>query len=415
VAYQFSAPTPALAFNRTPDDSRTRDWRPTNPAFQVVMAPETGAEVIRRRDGALFTAVELLMDARFSMPPKDYAPFMPFHDGGLLIHTGRLQACAIVCDDAATQAGFLITITPPDGSLAVVDGRSLATTASFVDAGSGRMVYVGAAAPSATAYAATMLDPALPGAFRERLEDQLPRLMAVFEGELGALAATPELYASLDPTVQPDNNPDSNRFSMNGGVLPGQIFMHLVGDGWAEDPALWGAFGEGVGWFFAHEAAHLFQQLDGVDPSPQDTWIHEGGADALAAVAALQLGVVSQTYVHTRIREAAAICIDGLRAGPLQDASARGAFDMHYACGMLLQLAAHQEAQATGNDLYAVWRRFLDSVRDGAAWDAHGFEAAMRETGAPSAAALAQRVLSRDDGLTAVTLIEAASPSAETE
>jgi hypothetical protein len=39
----------------------------------------------------------------------------------------------------------------------------------------------------------------------------------------------------------------------------------------------------------------------------------------------------------------------------------------------------------------------------------------MRETGAPSAAALAQRVLSRDDGLTAVTLIEAASPSAETE
>ena len=72
-------------------------------------------------------------------------------------------------------------------------------------------------------------------------------------------------------------------FSDGGGTLPGQIFVHLRGNFWELPVEAWDAEQRRfLPVFFAHEVAHLFQRVEGVDRDPNDSWIHKSGAAVLA-------------------------------------------------------------------------------------------------------------------------------------
>jgi len=64
-----------------------------------------------------------------------------------------------------------------------------------------------------------------------------------------------------------------------GGVLPGQVFMHWFGkvfEGGVEKYE--------VVRFFAHEIAHLYQGDNHYSRNQADYWIHEGAADLMASI-----------------------------------------------------------------------------------------------------------------------------------
>jgi hypothetical protein len=381
VTYRLARPAAALRFERVPDDWRAGRWAPVDFAFRIAHADRSAA--IARTDGKPFRKVAFDVEARYLPLPKDYAPFSPFTDGGLLIHTGQFHACA---DDADCDgAQWRIDLKPPKGAHVVVNGAVVKTHARFVSSHSGMNVHVGRAAPLETSHFIAVIDEALPVVVRETLYALLPNLMDYFSERLGALPRKPMLFASLDPYP-----PSGSGFNSQGGVLPDQIFIHLYGERWAEAAA---AHLDGfLPWFFAHEAAHLFQTA-GLD-APYNTdqsWIHEGGADAFAALTIVELGGVAPAHIEGRIDAALRKCAAGLAAldgRPLNASAAAGAFGNYYDCGLLIHLAIDAEvrrASAGERDLMTVWASFLTQVRAGAPWDQKTFLRVAREAGAPNA------------------------------
>src|SRR5262245_17399590 len=186
--YDLAEPVDKLEFKSSPDDSRSRTWLPDQ-GFEIVSTDR--GEVARRKDGAPFRTVRFRMSPTYSVLPKEYAPFSPFGDGGMLFHTGRFFACQDRCPDDASWSMYLSAATEDQ---IILDGKTVKSQAHWIDRGDGRAIYVGQNVPKQTDDFIAVLDGALPERIRGQLLAQLPEFMHLFSEKLGALPTRPMLY-----------------------------------------------------------------------------------------------------------------------------------------------------------------------------------------------------------------------------
>lgn len=371
VDYDFDTPVREMRFMRTDaKGNRAAMWTAEDEDFAIVV--EEGEEVVRRRDGELFDHAAFRMAPRYVPLDKDYAPFSPFGDGGLLIHTGRFFACAPRCEEDEGSPAWSFTVEAP-GTSVLHAGRVHEDRARFVERDSGTNIYVGATEPVETSHVLAVIDAKFPRPVRAMLEETFPKLMDFYAQRLGALPQKPMMFASND-----EAHP-SGGFGRQGGTLPGQVFMHLYGP--QPEQANPRAGAEAMRGFFAHEAAHLYQRYEG-NQDEADAWMHEGGADAFALLALQELGLADAAYRDTQIDIAMQQCERGVKGFALRESAARGAFDNYYRCGFLMHLAVDAAArrQSAGScDLFCVWRAFFDRVDTGADWSAETYYATVDE------------------------------------
>lgn len=387
AAYRLQQPVRALHFAQELGGYRSQDWTPLAAGFRWIS--EGDGERIERVDGKPFARLTMRIPLRYRALPKSYAPFSPFSEGSALIHSGQFHACpSTPCDGSAA---IPIAVAAPGKTIGVAGGR-IRDKSAFVSSEEGTNIFVGTLEPVPQNDLVAIVDPGLPAQVREHLARSLPRAISDFGEIYGPLSFRPELYVSID-----DRRRDDGHISTQGGTLPGQIFMHFDGEGARERASKESPFW--LDWFFAHEAAHLFQQdkvgkLAGDDVA---AWIHEGGADAMAALDLAKRGADERAYVGKRIGSARGDCAKGLADMPLDQASARGQFDLHYQCGLLIWLALDRDLSAAGKDgLNAFNREYFARVRAGAPWDRPTFLAVAKELGVSGA--LLQRIRRIDHG-----------------
>jgi hypothetical protein len=371
ASYAFAHPVREMRFARTDaKGNRANMWTPLDAGVEIVLAD--GEEVVRRRDGAEFAEVAFSMAPRYVPLDKDYAPFSPFGDGGLLIHTGRYFACAPRCDDAVSPAWSFV-VHAPAGSHVLQGGKIHGRRAEFVERDSGTNIYVGKAKPIETSHVLAVVDDTFPPEARGMLEQTFPRLMDFYAQRLGALHEKPMMFASHDA-----KHPGGG-YGHQGGTLPGQVFIHLYGPQPKQADPVAGA--EALRGFFAHEAGHLFQRYE-AGQAEADAWLHEGGADAFSLLALQELGLADAAYRRVRIDSALQQCAKGSKNLALRESADKGLFDNYYRCGLLMQLAVDGAArrQSAGScDLFCVWRAFLWRVEAGADWSAETWFATVDE------------------------------------
>ena len=342
VRYDFAQPVDKLEFKSSPDDSRGRTWLPDQ-GFEIVTTDR--GEVARRKDGAQFRTVRFRMSPTYIDLPKEYAPFSPFGDGGMLFHTGRYFACADRCPDDASWSMYLSAGTE---DRIILNGKTMKAQAHWIDKEDGRSIYVGNNTPQQTKDFIAVLDTALPERIRGQLLAQLPEFMHLFSAKLGAIPTRPMLFVSYDVS-------HPKGWGRQGGVLPGQVFIHFYGAKWPAEMEKPG-FADELAWHFVHETAHLYQRT--TSTTKGDEWITEGAADAFAAIA---LRAKASEYVKSEEEKARAKCREVLKGRSVRDAISAGTFDAAYSCGMLINLAIDSKVRAaTKQDgLYAVWRDYL--------------------------------------------------------
>jgi hypothetical protein len=355
VTFELTEPVRRIGFKRNPSDARTRRWLPESEVFQVIEISDE--EFIQRRDQEPFSRASFTLTPTYISLPKDYAPFSPYSDGGMLIHSGRFFACANHCSESENEWHFRMTL--PEDEHIIVSGQVHQKQVSWMDRDSGQKVYAGKQHPIETPSLIAVIDDGLPDPIRQSLETHVPALMNYFATRLGELTLSqkPTLFASY-ANVQGG--------STQGGVLPGQIFMHwnvndLGAKGAGDD------FAPGILWFFAHEVAHLYQaSKDGqVFGEPDHAWIHEGHAELLAAQGLEALFPESKDYIRERFQDAKEQCVAGLKEQKMSDASRRGQFGLHYTCGLLLHDAIDQQAMQQGSNATDVWQSLRDQVEVG--------------------------------------------------
>lgn len=357
--YRLSKSAAGLHFARELGGYRKEAWRPADSAFQWTR--EGNGERIERHDGRPFNRVTLTIPVDYRALPKSYAPFSPFSEGSTLIHSGQFHACiGVPCE--GTDA-LPISIEAKSKTVGL-EGRRTRNRDRFVSRGEGTSVFVGTLEPIEADGFVAIIDPGLPAGTREHLDRSLPQSIQFFDAIYGSLSFKPDLYVSIDESPEA-----AGHVSSQGGTLPNQIFMHFDGENAGE--RLTSGEPYWLDWFFAHEAAHLFQQdkIGKLAGDDQTAWLHEGGADAMAALAMVGRGEADRSYVQKREREAEAACAGGLAKSPLNRATADGNFDVHYKCGLLIWLALDQDLRRAGRDgLNDLNRVFFSRVKGGQPW-----------------------------------------------
>ncbi len=355
VEYQSARPTKALVFARTPNGTRPKRWQFSSPGFEF--AEVNGKDVIYRTDRSEFSSVEVVVPTTYSPLPKDYAPFSPFTDGGLLIHSGRFQACPSNLGTVKDCDGpWSMRIQAPPTAHILLHGERYEDQAGWSDSGDGTKIYVGWGKLESDTGFVGIVDPALPPDLSGLMSTALPELMDYYGRRLPRLAQQPMLFVSYDPSYE-------HGYGNQGGVLPNQVFMHFYGATWEEiNPE--SNVPEEIAWFFAHEAGHIFQQ--GVAGERESAWIHEGAAEAFAYLALKELEIVSTSYLNSRRIQAKDACGDALEIGALTTAAERGNFADFYNCGLTMFIAVDAKIRArSGNqlDLFDLWSAIIPELK----------------------------------------------------
>jgi hypothetical protein len=358
VNYEINQQVKRLAFVRNPDKSRIERWHPVSAEFEIYY--ENNKEYIAKKNRSTFEKVTFTLTPTYKHLSKDYAPFSPFSDGGMLFHSGRLFTCIDSCENETNRWKFTINI--PKDEHVIINGKLLKSTAHWFDSDAGTNVYVGKQKPIEGDAFIAIIDIGLPHKMQASLSADIPKMMAYFEKKLGKLPTTtkPMLLASYAMV---------KGHSSQGGTLPNQIFMH-----WNKDNLNASVQNEkflnDTLWFFGHEAGHLFQRakISLLADNPNQSWIHEGHADMLAAEVLQTLYPQSRNFVSDKIERMKNSCAKGLKEFALVDAAKIGQFGYYYTCGMVIYQAIEKifmKQNTAEHSAYAIWNNFRLAVENG--------------------------------------------------
>lgn len=169
----------------------------------------------------------------------------------------------------------------------------------------------------------------------------------------------PMLFASYGKT-------GNGNFGRQGGFLPDQVFMHWYGDNLAELQKE-EIFIEGTNWFFAHEAAHLYQQRTVKTYSNEDPWIHERFAEIFAKEAMLAISKEYSDYTDSVVNNAKTTCVNRLSNSTLSEAASNISFELNYSCGLMIHSLVSEQLVTIGSalDIFDVWAKYHEAIESG--------------------------------------------------
>jgi hypothetical protein len=252
-------------------------------------------------------------------------------------------------------------LAPRRGEHLIAGGRVFRRRTTWTDGnGEGTFVYFGKLEPVETAHMIAVIDPAVPNWLLARLNDGLPRLFADYTALTGyEPERRPTVFFSFERARDP------NSTTWKGGTLPGIIQLHVEAAADAkEDRALEERFFK----FLAHEAAHMWNGQLFHNPDRDQSWMHEGGADAFAWRALRRAHVIDDDELAARQAGDLNECLAAVGSEALDDAEREGDFKAVYACGSALawltEAAVHRRDESA--DLFAFWKALFHAA------EAHG-------------------------------------------
>ena len=218
---------------------------------------------------------------------------------------------------------------------------------------------------------AVVTSPSAPPALTALLRDGFFAAQTFYGARLGhVLENEPTLIISTD-------SPGPTGF--RGDVTDtGLISLRFHGDMWASPPP---DVAVPLGTFVWHEAFHLWnghgvKMKDG-DAAP---WLHEGGAEYGALVAAVSTGVIDEDQVRASLTQRLNGCRKTLGDAEY-DAQTLKSGSSIYNCGVVVQWIADLETRrASGGmrDVFDVWKTMLDAARAGDGYGVTDFRALLQ-------------------------------------
>lgn len=355
ATWHLTAPATGLRFERPASGFRRDAFAIRTPGFSI---RHDGDHEVLHTDGAPVREIVVEFTDEQRELPREYEFVRRFTDGSVAIYTGHLVARPVTQGDASCDSCWIrrLRIEPSAGARVVVGGRAHAGAVDWTDTtGQGTFVFVGDIDPVETASVIAIGDPGLPQWVDARWRETLPRIFDLYGARLGASPATRSMVLfDYRPT-----GPAGHYYT--GGVLPGLIQLGLTSRGWEQQSPE--ALAQVVR-FLAHEAAHVWNNGIVRGPSPEDPWMHEGSADAMADRALLAFGLADEGQFLAAQTEALNSCRAGIGARSIR-AIGRHA-TLPYVCGNVLALIAESTLRARGTaDLFDLWRGIIAAARDG--------------------------------------------------
>jgi hypothetical protein len=186
----------------------------------------------------------------------------------------------------------------------------------------------------------------------EHVRGETEVALSYYERKLERSGRAPTILVSMQNTMAGDHRGDASGTAV--------ISLRFFDPRWNQpDPSAAASLAK----FVRHEAFHLW---NGDPASPAPPWLHEGGAEYAAIVAAVDAGALT----HEEGIEQVSYHLDHCRAtlGDRSLAAAELSGPRIYWCGVALQWIADTEARGDSEgrrDTFAIWRDLLRRGEDG--------------------------------------------------
>ncbi len=327
------------------------------------------------------TLVELSVTPYSGYIRGDYTPFIPFSDGGVALFTGQfellpgdeLASIEALNGNLGAWSGEQVAIpmTVKSNRTLLVGGERYQGEADIMIDGSGEYIYLGDATIVQGDAFSGVIDPGLPAWLRDSFDSELSAIFEALSDRFG--------YSLSDraTVLFAFRGYEGQGLSNSGGALPGSVLALETSGSALRDPneQVRGHFR----WFFAHEAAHLFQHQSGKIGGQEVAWIHEGAANAMAGRILVDRGLRDEASYEASLAATFARCADGLNGRTLEETMRAGRVGA-YDCGEIIAIMS--DAALPEHDLYDLWSTLITRSEDLAQYGADDYFAAMTELGA---------------------------------
>lgn len=320
--YQFSQEIDALDFGPPVVQFRQEAWKPINPAMKIVS--KDGNEVLQHEQGR-FQNATIAVKSYHPFSHNQYVPMIHFSDSGVALFLGHLIGEVRVAGIARplkvqfVAKGLL-------GEKVILPKKA--------QEGIGLFAYFGPQDPIIASHGILILDPLTPSWMRDVLANTTERVTASYAKSFERVPSEPAMifFAIRDLHL--------NGYSMSGGALPGQLAYRLAGNQTIIDkPDSRSRFT----YLIAHELAHIWQAIPNHNwTSFPESWINEGGADAITAATLLKTGIWSKDEAVQFESKLIKECDD--TKDPIRSA---------YACGF-------KRFKGYNTDVLTLWKKLMD-------------------------------------------------------
>ena len=371
-------PQNALMFSRSTHDYRIKSYKALSSGARL--------ERIGGFDTILFDPG--VMNAGFEFTPftgtlpGTYTPFIPFSDGGQAIYLGAFELLRIENAgavealqgklDAWTGEQFDIPVhLKTDGSI-LLDGQIILGTAETSINGNGSYAYIGPTALVEGNSFSGVLDPNLPNWLVEDFDKDLGQIFwALEDGFNRGLTDKATIMFAF-------RGYETEGFSNTGGVLPGGLMvLETSGNAMREPNERLRGY---LHWFLTHEATHLFQHPDGVTYADKsDSWILEGGANAMTHVILERLKTVPNDVIQGRYRDGFEYCVDAIQNSSMAEITIKNN-QSHYDCGDFVFRIS--DAALPQHNIFEIWAALLAHTNEDKSYNTATYFTALLKLGA---------------------------------
>lgn len=320
--YQFSEEIDALHFGPPIVKYRQEAWKPTDTALKIISNSDD--EILRKEQGR-FQQAKIAIKSYHPFSHNQYVPMIHFSDGGIALFLGHLMGQVSVAGiDRPLKVQFATSGLP--GEKVILPQKA--------QEGLGLFAYFGPQDPIIASHGILILDPLTPSWMREVLANTTERVTASYAQSFERIPSEPAMifFAIRDLHL--------NGYSMSGGALPGQLAYRLAGNQTIIDkPESRNRFT----YLIAHELAHIWQAIPNRNwTSFPESWINEGGADAITAATLLKTGIWSKEEAIEFENKLVKECDE--TKDPIRTA---------YACGF-------KRFKGYNTDVLALWKKLMD-------------------------------------------------------
>lgn len=396
VTWQLPYPVQEVRLARPGHGDRKRQWILATPGLSIV-SDGAGDRVVSAT--APFSSFQVTIVEYARKPEKGYQGFIPFDDGTVLVYTGMLDVAAPPADEPWRME---LELVPRPGDSVVVGGARFPGRATWMSRGEGTYAAFGNSPVVETPLGLAVVDRGMPAWLRDRTLMLALQVFGHYTVRTGwRLERRPTFFLSYGREADP------GALSFGGGTLDDVVQLDTrLGSRYAtaEDPVVW----EGQARLVAHEAAHLwlghlFRPAEGTS-----RWLDEGGADAWALRALLDLDVVNRNRFRQILREDAAECLRLLQDGPLATAAHDGRWKALYRCGELASFLTESAGSRRNPpwDLVQFWGQVFYGARSGVYDEALWFDTLAGLPGGERAAGVIRRLVGQPDASLAADVDE---------
>ena len=338
VSYESDRGFQTLNFARQRYKLRSQSWKILTSGVRL----EDTGQAERITSDKPINKFEAEFDGRQAGTANDYPIVSHYSDGGVVLYTGHLLL--EVPDCAGCKVNHSFEYIPSEGENVITEEN---------EGQLGDFVYFGDGVVTEFDSFRAVTDRGLPDWIQRQMERSLPNFINLYQEKLGfALPKKPLVFAAYDKGLAVREE------GYVGGVVGSHMQLVLVGSKWAEPD---GIRYEKFAHLIAHEVFHfwnvaLFLASDRVGGS----WLHEGGADAVADFSLYQLGYYGSERYSEIQTERLNRCMLGLSMRSLPQSDEHGYYKNFYECGAVMNhlLARKFAPEFT---LFDFWRNLFQT------------------------------------------------------